>query len=255
GTTVLALLAVSANGTTQMLAGTSGNGVLRWSGSAWQLDGLAGSEVVALSSWNATVYAGTNHKVWEYTFVAPPTPTPTSTVTATPTPTITPTPGLRSFVLRNEPFGEINPGEEITYQISYHNGSAALSAFEITNVIPNDVQLVPGSISNGGSSTGIQPGDTVRWALGTLATNATGTVSYRVQRPGNTPTRTSTATPTFHSPQAGPGSVEFDPAASYTVVVITNDGAMATWTVNNIPDQTNTVSNPSRRVYLPLLLR
>ncbi|MFZ2487442.1 MAG: hypothetical protein WAZ19_04925, partial [Anaerolineae bacterium] len=236
GTTVLALLAVSANGTTQMLAGTSGNGVLRWSGSAWQLDGLAGSEVVALSSWNATVYAGTNHKVSEYTHL--------------------PTPGLQSFVLRNEPSGEINPGEEITYQISYHNGSVALSAFEITNVIPNDVQLVPGSISNSGTSTGIQPGDTVRWALGTLATNATGTVSYRVQRPGNTLTRTSTATPTFHSPQAGPGSVEFDPAAGNAAIVINVDAA-ATWTVNGVVGQTmsNTVVNPSWRFYLPLLLR
>lgn len=187
---VYGLLVSYGSGSRKVLAGTDGNGVYSYGNDTWSLFGLSGTTVYSLSDWSTTVYAGSNRKIWEYTYLPTPTPTPTHTPSHTPTPT--PTPGLRTLVLRNDPVGAIQPGGEILYTITYMNGSQALTDFDIRNTIPNDVQLVAGSISGGGTSNGSE----VRWSIGNLAANAANSVSYRVQRPGNTPTPTSTPTNT-----------------------------------------------------------
>ncbi len=108
-----------------------------------------------------------------------------------------------AIILRNAPEGAIQPGEQIEYSIEYRNGHLAVSSVEISNLIPNLVQLVPGSISSGGVSNGSQPGAEVKWSMATLAPNATGTVRYVVVRPTlrrpptPTPTHTPTQTPTL----------------------------------------------------------
>jgi uncharacterized repeat protein (TIGR01451 family) len=128
----------------------------------------------------------------------PPTPTFTPTATTTPsptrtaTPTATPTPGLSMLLLRNDPWTEIQPGQEIRYTVYYRNGLLPLTNFEIANPVPQNVVLVPGSISAGGVSVG----GNVRWAIGDLASGASGQVSYLVRVPTSTPTATPTATPT-----------------------------------------------------------
>ncbi len=68
-----------------------------------------------------------------------------------------------------------------------------MTNFEIANSVPQNVVLVPGSISSGGVSTG----GNVRWTIGNLAGNASGAVSYLVRMPTPTPTHTPTPTPTM----------------------------------------------------------
>jgi uncharacterized repeat protein (TIGR01451 family) len=240
---VLTLLVSNASGSWEVLAGTQGSGVFRWNGSAWEPWGLSTLEVYSLTPWNDTIYAGTNRKVWEYSYPPTPTPTPTSTPTHTPTPTATPTAGV-AIVLRNAPEGAIQPGEQIEYSIEYRNGHLAVSSVEISNVIPNSVQLVPGSISSGGTSNGSQPGAEVKWTMVTLAPNATGTVRYRVVRPTLTPTPTSTHTPTrtpTHTPTRTPTPPPTPtPTHTPTRTPTPPPGATATPTPTHTPTRTPT---------------
>lgn len=273
---VLAMLVSNVSGSWQVLAGTQGSGVLRWTGSAWEPWGLAGQEVYSLAPWNDTVYAGSNRKIWEYTYLPTPTPTPTHTPSHTPTPT--PTPGLRTLVLRNNPVGAIQPGGEILYTITYLNGSQALTDFEIRNTIPNDVQLVTGSISGGGTSNGSIPGSVVSWNIGGLSANATGSVSYSVQRPTltptsthtptatgtptptstpttqatSTPTRTGTATPTRTPTATTPATST--PTTANTNTPTSTPAATATATLSPTPRPTHTPTNTPPVVSLQVAL-
>lgn len=200
GANVYALLVANVGGAWETLAGTPDNGVLRWTGGAWAPWGLAGRDVFSLAAWINTVYAGTDARVWEYSFPPTPTPTPTDmatstptpTPTFTPTPTATPTPGLRMFLLRNDPWSEVQSGQEIRYTIYYRNGPLPLTNFEIVNAVPQNAALAPGSISSGG----VQVGGSVRWTMGNLAGNASGAVSYQVRVSTSTPTHTPTPTNT-----------------------------------------------------------
>jgi uncharacterized repeat protein (TIGR01451 family) len=194
GSNVYALLVANAGGVWEILAGTPDSGVLRWTGSGWTPWGLAGRDVFSLASWISTVYAGTDAKVWDYTFPPTPTNTPTlaDTPTTTPTPTATTMPGLSMFLLRNDPWTEVQPGQEIRYTVHYRNGPLPLTNFEIANPVPPNVVLVPGSISGGGASAG----GNVRWTIGNLAGHASGAVSYVVRVPASTPTDTPTPTNT-----------------------------------------------------------
>ncbi len=195
GVNVLTMLVSNVSGSWQVLAGAQGSGVLRWNDASWEAWGLAGQEVYSLAPWNDTVYAGSNRKLWEYTYLPTPTPTHSPSPTHTPTPTVTPTAGV-AIILSNAPTGAIQPGEQIEYSIAYRNGQQAVSSVEISNVIPDYVQLVPNSISVGGTSNGDQPGAEVKWSMAALAPNATGTVLYRVVRPTLTPTSTPSPTHT-----------------------------------------------------------
>jgi uncharacterized repeat protein (TIGR01451 family) len=103
------------------------------------------------------------------------------------------------LLLRNDPWTEVQSGQDIRYTVFYRNGPLPLTNFEIANAVPQNVMLVPGSISNGGVSAG----SNVRWTIGNLAGNASGHVSYAVRvftpTPTHTPTPTYTPTPT-HTP-------------------------------------------------------
>jgi uncharacterized repeat protein (TIGR01451 family) len=127
--------------------------------------------------------------VYHSTYPEPPTPTPTPTVTPTPTPQ----PETQVDIsLRNSPARWVAPGEEIEYTITYHNRSTKdLTNFEITNLIPAAVELIPESIqvSTGVNYTftGITPGNTIRWTIATLPSGSGGEVRYRVHRPLPTP--------------------------------------------------------------------
>lgn len=270
------LLVSYAGGSRKVLAGVDGNGVYQLENNTWISFGLAGVTVYSLSDWNATLYAGTNRKVWEYTVAPTPTPTPTHTPTHTPTPT--PTPGLRTLVLRNDPVGAIQPGGEILYTITYLNGSQALTDFEIRNTIPNDVQLVTGSISGGGTSNGSIPGSVVSWNIGGLSANATGSVSYSVQRPTltptsthtptatgtptptstpttqatSTPTRTGTATPTRTPTATTPATST--PTTANTNTPTSTPAATATATLSPTPRPTHTPTNTPPVVSLQVAL-
>ena len=153
-----------------------------------------------------------------YRSAVPPTPTftptatPTHTPTSTPTPTATPTPGLSAFLLRNDPWIEMQPGQEIRYTVYYRNGPLPLTSFEIVNAVPQNVVLVPGSISSGGVSAG----GNVRWAIGNLASNASGHVSYLVRVATPTPTHTPSPTPTITSTPTATPTITPTPTATPT---------------------------------------
>ncbi|MCB0199433.1 MAG: DUF11 domain-containing protein [Anaerolineae bacterium] len=139
-----------------------------------------------------------NRPVLEIDYALP-TATPTASSTPGPilTPTPTPTAGLKSFVLRNIPNKALDPGDEVTYVIQYKNGWLPLTGFEITNDIPNGLVLVPGSISNEGTVSG----NTVRWVIGNLVRDSSGTTSYRAARPTFTPVPpTNTPVPPTNTP-------------------------------------------------------
>lgn len=68
-------------------------------------------------------------------------------------------------------------GGTVTFTIQYQNtSSGAASNVVITDVVPTGSTLVSGSISNGGTASG----NTITWNLGTVAANASGSVSFQV---------------------------------------------------------------------------
>lgn len=174
-------------------------------------------------------------------------PTPTFTPSPTPTSTTPPLPpGVTMLVLRNNPFSQVQIGGTIRYTITYRNGPVPVTQFEITNTIPPSTLLVAGSISSGG----VNVGSLVRWQLGNLASNASGSVSYVV---------------TVNA-QAAPGDIASSAAISIPVAaapaapdvpIITNTGATATWVYGGASYQlsSNAVTNPSKQRYLPLVLQ
>jgi uncharacterized repeat protein (TIGR01451 family) len=112
-----------------------------------------------------------------------------STPLGIPTPTPTPTP-LPSLNLRmiNAPQGWIPPSEKITYTIRYENpGVESITEAEIRSLIPENTELVPGSINPGASdehsSTGFRPGDQITWRFDEIEGGETDSVSYQVLRP------------------------------------------------------------------------
>ncbi|MCB0159241.1 MAG: DUF11 domain-containing protein, partial [Caldilineaceae bacterium] len=109
----------------------------------------------------------------------PPEPTPTPTPTATP-----------PFVvqLKQNPNAWVAPGERVTYEIAYAgNRSDDLSDLTITGIVPDNVELVPGSVTAAGGSaidiSGTQPGSEIVWSWADMPANASGSVSYQVRRP------------------------------------------------------------------------
>ncbi|MEM4202906.1 MAG: hypothetical protein QXS54_02435 [Candidatus Methanomethylicaceae archaeon] len=161
-TNVITLLVVdSAHVGRELWAGTEGKGVLRWNGTdvRWEALALPDWSVYTLWQWGDVVYAGSNGVLWAYT----------------------PQTEMR-VMLSNDPGGDIAPNETITYTITYINGPSAAKDVRVYNTIPAGTELVPGSISHGGRSTGGDAGDTVVWIVGDLPANATNTVQYQVRR-------------------------------------------------------------------------
>lgn len=134
-------------------------------------------------------------------FTAPPKDTPAPIDTPTPTATPTPTPAVL-IRLNNDPKGEIELNEEITYTIDYYNnGSDRVTNVRIVAIVPENTTYV--NESGGSHVDGF-----VVWNLGTLNTSVDaknrGTVSYRVRRNSDSTTGSGTADP---PPTATPISV------------------------------------------------
>ena len=85
------------------------------------------------------------------------------------------------FTKSSDPPGEVHEGDVITYTISYANtGSIAQTGVVITDKIPSNTELVPGSISD----DGVVRDGIIRWDnIGNLAAGETGVVSFQVRVP------------------------------------------------------------------------
>ncbi|MBV7338236.1 DNRLRE domain-containing protein, partial [Chloroflexi bacterium TSY] len=117
------------------------------------------------------------------------TPTATPTRTSAPTRMATPTLGVVVKMTHQVatatpdggtaiyPYpGYAAPGDHITYQIRYMNGSTKLTNVEIRNVVPDYLDIV--EIKNQGT----EEDRTISWQVGELDPNAEGMVSYRTRR-------------------------------------------------------------------------
>ncbi len=103
---------------------------------------------------------------------------------APPTPTPTPRPGVR-LEMNNDPQRWLAPGEEVTYIIEYENpGDQPVQNVTINDTLPDEVELVDGSVSNAGvnaPSINDELG-VITWEVGDLEPGEGGQVSYRAAR-------------------------------------------------------------------------
>lgn len=180
---------------------------------------------------------------------------PTATPPATNTPTITPTPNPNlKLSLRNEPFGTVEAGDEITYTIAYKNdGGVVLTGVVITGHIPMSSTYVMGSASEGGVYDSAS--NEVHWPIGQLTLEEDGEVSYRVRvveppTPTATtiPTSTVTSTPTATSTYTRTPTATNTPIPSHTPTATTTHTPTVTTThtptatATNTPTATNTAT-------------
>lgn len=105
----------------------------------------------------------------------------------TPTPTPTPSPGL-NLRMTNDPQGWVPPSGKITYTIQYENpGTESVTEVELKSWIPENTELIPGSINLGTSdeqsSTGFRPGDQITWRFDEIGAGEKDSISYQVLRP------------------------------------------------------------------------
>ncbi len=107
---------------------------------------------------------------------------PPALAPATPTPT--PRPGVR-LEMNNDPQRWLAPGEEVTYIIEYENpGDQPVQNVTINDTLPDEVELVEGSVSNAGvnaPSINDELG-VITWNVGDLEPGESGQVSYRAAR-------------------------------------------------------------------------
>lgn len=85
------------------------------------------------------------------------------------------------------PPGAANPGDTLTYTISYANtGAAAIDDVQVCDTIPADVKFLktPGPLETPALGavtwTGNSPGDTICWDVGYIPAGGTGTLSFAV---------------------------------------------------------------------------
>lgn len=157
------------------------------------------------------------------------------------------------LLVSNAPVTAIEPGGEILYTIQYRNGSRPLAEFTISNAIPQHVVLAPDSISPGGISNGSNPGDIVSWNVGNLDDNATGSVFYRVQRPGSTPTSTLTITATLTGTPTWTPTPTPTGAATAIYTATLPIATTETWTPTATPSPTSTATPSSALTPSPTL--
>jgi|GEM_PF-4271286 len=174
-----------------------------------------------------------NRPKLEIQFSAP-TPIPPPTHIPTPPPTPTPTPGVQSLRLENQPSGELQPGQELTYIIHYQNGPYELSSVSISNTIPTNVKFIEGSIQSSDENlVGTELEDTelggrILWVSSApMPANHTGRISYRIERPAGS-----------------------DDEENFVVV---NEGAEMSWQYNGQEGRvySNHTRNPPLLIYFP----
>lgn len=84
-----------------------------------------------------------------------------------------------------------DPGDEIEYQLTYTNGGQA----DATNVVITDEvrkRTTFVSCTGGCTTTGSDPGSTIKWELGTIQSGATSVVTFKVQLDATFPAGTTT---------------------------------------------------------------
>ena len=108
-------------------------------------------------------------------------PTPTATPTSTPTPALITT-------MQNDPVRWVAPGDEVRYTIYYSgNNSDDFADVTIQSVVPDNTELVAGSVSVSGEGTFSvtgdgQAGSTIDWQWTTLPAAVQDSVAYSVRR-------------------------------------------------------------------------
>ena len=148
----------------------------------------------------------------------PPTPTPTHTPTATATPT---PPPVVITTMENNPTHWIAPGAEVTYTIRYAvNASADVNDVRISSLVPENVELIPNSITVEGSGTysitGTSPGDQIEWHWDQMAALESDKVSFRVRRPFAAPPSVPRA---LTIRKSGPATAAAGEAINYTLTL------------------------------------
>jgi len=98
----------------------------------------------------------------------------------------------------------INPGDTVAYTITYQNtGSVKANGLVITDAIPDGITYVNASASNKGS---LQNNTTLKWDIGTVDVNASGSVSFKATI-NVVATSAASAVPTASpSPSPSPGA-------------------------------------------------
>lgn len=115
-----------------------------------------------------------------YNSTIPNTPTPT------PAPTPTPTPELKVQFDRS-PAGWIGPGESVQYTLEFQAPSIPISDVQIVSQLPQNMVLLPDSLSANTDYEYSITNDTIFWQIGELEAEAIGQVTYELARPTPAP--------------------------------------------------------------------
>ena len=127
-----------------------------------------------------------------------------------------------------------NPGDVLTYTVTYQNsGTVAAQTTVLSDALDASVQVVAGSISNGGVKTG----QTINWTLGNVPQGSSGTVTFRE---------------TYQSPHANAATATYVDGASnhYTANSNTVSVGMAAPPVPAVPTGLTAAAVSSTTVHL-----
>jgi uncharacterized repeat protein (TIGR01451 family) len=150
----------------------------------------------------------------------------------------------------NDPFGTVQPGEHISYTISYANvGGVPLSGIVITDTVPTNTVLDPGSIHPPATVVG----DLIRWEVPPLAPGAGSQVGFTVVV--STTTTIAPRAASFGLAVGDTANVPRVPAVNCppSAQVCNVAWVYATQTNRWVPS--NPAFNPSLRLYLPLVMK
>lgn len=158
-----------------------------------------------------------------------------------------------SIVKFNDPYGAVQPGQRITYTISYANTSSdPLTDVIITDTVPSGTILDPASVY----PTATVVADLIYWPLPTLMPGASQQVGFSILLPS--PTATPVETPSPPSSMARSPSPLVDTSTPVAGCPANAQVCNLAWIYT---DQTgrwqpsNPVYNPSERYYMPLALK
>jgi uncharacterized repeat protein (TIGR01451 family) len=84
---------------------------------------------------------------------------------------------LLSLTKSADPPGSVHEGDVITYTLAYANTSLISHTITISDILPFNVRLVPGSVS----TPGVQMGPTLSWNIGELPPGGSGKVFFQAR--------------------------------------------------------------------------
>ena len=154
------------------------------------------------------------------------------TATPTPMPTATPTP-VPELLLSMENGSQqwLAPGDDVEYIVSFRTLDTALANVQISAEVPQGTELLPDTIKSSNNApftfSGINAKSDITWQIGTLESNAQGSVSYRVMRPR----KLNSETRILEIDVEGPATAEADEPISYTITLSNNSHSLPLSTV------------------------